>query len=171
MGLDITAYRQLKFIDAKPYDADRIDDFYAAGREVVHISIVQQGYRQRLDGTKLGWHESKADSDVFKFCAGSYGGYNIWRKQLCRMALDTTPERVWKKPRPGPFVELIDFADNEGTIGAKVSAKLAKDFADWQDRASAYSKSFIDGEWFLRKYADWRKAFEMATDGGCVDFH
>jgi hypothetical protein len=41
-----------------------------------------------------------------------------------------TAEQVWAARPEGPFVELIDFADNEGMIGPRAAAKLAKDFAD-----------------------------------------
>ncbi|MNJ79827.1 hypothetical protein D3C77_779790 [compost metagenome] len=49
------------------------------------------------------------------------------------------------------------------------SAKLAKDFADFDERAK-----YFDGDedgWFYKKYLDWKKAFELASDGGTVDFH
>jgi hypothetical protein len=66
----------------------------------------------------------------------------------------------------GPFWELIHFSDCEGTIGPEVSAKLAQDFARYQDQADAHPD-----ERFRDLYATWRTAFEMASQGGAVDFH
>jgi hypothetical protein len=54
-------------------------------------------------------------------------------------------------------------------FGPIVSAKLAADFAKNQERADKYETT--DAEWFRLKYADWRKAFETAADGGAVNFH
>jgi hypothetical protein len=41
------------------------------------------------------------------------------------------------------------------------------DFAEWDDRARAHD----DQPWFYDAFTAWRKAFEMAADGGAVDFH
>lgn len=54
----------------------------------------------------------------------------------------------------------------EGVIGSSVSAKLAKDFADFQKDADAH-----EDRNFREKYAEWRKEFEMAADDGAVSFH
>jgi hypothetical protein len=61
-------------------------------------------------------------------------------------------------------VELINFADNEGIIGTTACAKLAKDFAEHAAKAGRNG-------WCAKLYRDWQTAFEMAADGGCVDFH
>lgn len=57
-------------------------------------------------------------------------------------------------------------SDCEGVIGPEVSAKLVKDFADFDERAKTRG-----GKYFYALYCDWRKAFEMAADGGAVSFH
>lgn len=74
-------------------------------------------------------------------------------------------EAVWNGKANGEaFVELINFSDCEGVIGAEVAKKLAADFAAYQDKAG-------DKGDFARVYASWRKAFELAADGGAVCFH
>jgi len=73
----------------------------------------------------------------------------------------------------GPFVELINFSDCEGEIGPIVAAKLAKDFAEHQEKARTYVPLHNDPDepdWWFNLYKDWRKAFEMASDGGSVCF-
>lgn len=53
-------------------------------------------------------------------------------------------------------------------IGPKTSAKLAMDFAAFQEKADLFDWS---DEYYANKYADWRRAFELAADGGAVCFH
>ena len=67
-----------------------------------------------------------------------------------------------------PFVELINFPDNEGVIGPVVAAKLAKDFAEFEHRAEEYSASIPDGTDWLENYREWKCAFEMAAKDGAV---
>jgi hypothetical protein len=151
MGLDITAYRKLI-----PAPDAEMDDGYPVDWENVW-----------LPGTSMEWSESiwpgRADgvpsatmpyrfAEKFTFRAGSYGGYGDWRRWLGRMAKTETA-----------FAELVEFADNEGVIGSVVAAKLAQDFADHADIAG--------GGWDGDLFQKWREAFEMAADGGAVDFH
>ena len=61
---------------------------------------------------------------------------------------------------------MINFSDCEGVIGPKTSAKLAKDFAEFQAQADAHPD-----DWFRDLYTTWRRAFELASDDGAVGFH
>jgi hypothetical protein len=176
MGLDITAYRGLRRaqpgegMNPKYGDAD-----YENGW---HEMYVNSDFPSQADDIvdRAIYH---ADDD-FGFRAGSYSGYSVWRDQLAEMVgypaitdgLDKYRREypyssgVHADPKPGPFVELINFSDCEGVIGPKTSAKLAADFKAFQEKADAHPD-----DWFREKYADWRKAFEMAADNGAVSFH
>lgn len=157
MGLDITAYKNLK--------------------EVVNPQIDGEGYPINDEtevkfGTSMKWSEKyfpgrgegiDADKvytweDSIGFRAGSYSGYGRWRATLENFA------------EGNQFYELIEFADNEGTIGYVVSAKLYKDFKDNEDRAKKYSKNMDDGEYWFEKYKEWEEAFEYAKEHGAVNF-
>lgn len=168
MGLDISYYKDMKFIRE-----DIEDDDYNDGITSVYVNPSFPDVNQH-DGMVSGLY-SHGEGGGFR--AGSYGGYNRWREQLCDMAHGVLPEYVWHNfdnYRGLSFAELIHFSDCEGVIGPKTSAKLAADFADWQDRAEKYAttiKDEYDREWFLRKYAEWRKAFEFASQDGAVCFH
>ena len=110
--------------------------------------------------------------DSFGFHAGSYSGYGMWCNRLAHFAGFPSAEFVFENKPAGPFVELIDFADSEGVIGPVVSAKLARDFAEHESRVVEFANAMpSDGSWWLDKYRLWKKAFEMAADGGAVDFH
>lgn len=71
----------------------------------------------------------------------------------------------WVKSGDGPFSELIDFS-SAGVIGASYCQKLAKDFASFEAKANTH-----DNLWFRKRYADWQKAFELASDNGAVYLH
>ncbi|MEN9870269.1 MAG: hypothetical protein RLZZ171_1257, partial [Cyanobacteriota bacterium] len=80
-------------------------------------------------------------------------------------------EEVWNNPeQKGPFVELINFSDCEGVIGSSLSAKLAKDFADFNDRAKKTAAEYR-GDWFYSLHQKWQEAFELAAQNGAISFH
>ncbi len=160
MGLDITAFKGLEKLAAP--DQKFETDLY-----------VNPDFTGRADEIESGAHYGFEDS--IEGWSGPYGAYNRWREKLAKLAgypefngshaascwADTAPAPITE----GPFYELIDFADNEGTLGAAVCAKLAKDFAEWDERAQA-----IGGDWY-EAYVEWRRCFEFASDRGAVKFH
>lgn len=172
MGLDITYYSRLKLDETVKADDE---DAYAT-HLVVYDNSDFPGRSAPLVNRGCYTFE---DSDGFR--AGSYSGYNHWRERLAKLAgypavsdLSYSASRThsagaWHATS-GPFWELINFADNEGTIGTVAATKLAADFVEWDERAKAASEA--DGEpYFYEKYVEWRTAFEAAADGGAVDFH
>jgi hypothetical protein len=63
---------------------------------------------------------------------------------------------------PGPFRDLFRHPGQFGTIGPVTSAKLAADFANWDERARDVGKRS-----FYAWFASMRAMFEYAkTDGG-----
>ena len=111
------------------------------------------------------------------FRAGSYSGYNWWREQLCRFALEVEPGEVWEDPDAfagKAFVELINFSDAEGAIGPRTAAKLARDFQNHAARRGEWAARHIanadEREYFVESYADWQHGFELAAQGGVLIF-
>lgn len=92
--------------------------------------------------------------NAYEFRAGSYSVYNEWRDML----------NDFKGTEA--FQELINFADNEGVIGLIVSKKLYKDFQKYE----AEAESAFDDSYFYTLYVDWKKAFELASQNGAVQF-
>ncbi|WP_063894809.1 hypothetical protein [Burkholderia ubonensis] len=177
MGLDATAYRQIKKIDCV-FDAsgEPIDPATREHIEVDYLRVyVNPDFPGRADDLEDRAVYSYEDAgDAF---SGGYGRYNFWREQLAKLAgYQAVPvdrlgtgraelrhdESAWNADN-GPFWELICFSDCEGVIGAAVSAKLAQDFARFDEQAK------VD-EAFYAVYSQWRKAFEMAAQNGCVVF-
>lgn len=176
MGLAITAYKGLTKIDCV-FDADRepIDPETREAIDYDFMSYVNPDFPERAEGIESRV-VYKADDSV-SFRAGSYGRYNAWREELAKLAgypavayerYGQTSMRhdagAWAA-LSGPFHELINFSDCEGVIGPVVSAKLAQDFADFQEKADSHND-----EYFRSRYANWRQAFEMAAINGAVDF-
>ncbi len=169
MGLDITAYSGITKLNAHMNDdGEAVDnqtgktlDWSAYCSPYVNPDFPEHAKSLEVSGV-YGFEES------FGFRAGSYGGYNQWRDALARMAgYAGGAQGAWDSDS-GPFWELINFSDCEGSIDAPVCAKLAADFASFQTKADAYAAS---NTYFLELYASWRQAFEMAAKGGMVDFH
>lgn len=137
-------------------------------------------------------YTSSNNSEYNSFCAGSYSGYNQWRRELAVVAGYGSVENVWsdesfdttekfinlrylklkKIDDPNfdckivkPFYELINFSDCEGLIGPEVCKKLYEDFVLFEDKAKE------EDEYFYRKYCDWKEAFRVASYEGFVSFH
>lgn len=160
MGLDITAYRQL----SRAPEADALDGDARYDGDFVTIYAHPDfpGREAPLESEKC----YKA-AEEYGFCAGSYGGYSVWRAGLAALAGYRADHYAggWDVPDAGPFVELVNFSDCEGTLGSIVCAKLATDFAEFQERADQHGDDY-----WRAKYVAWRKAAEMAADGGAIVF-
>lgn len=168
MGLTITAYCRLQAIDMPRLDGsgDPLDTFavrfYDAPRFPHHAEGLDTGltYEYR---------------NAYEFYAGSYAHFHVWREQLAKLAgypeiampgrRGVWCENVAIKAGSGPFYELIHFSATMGTIGPKVSRKLADDFACFMGEVDAAEKGT-----FARLYRNWFQAFTLASLDGAVKF-
>jgi hypothetical protein len=163
MGLDIVAYSRVELVGVG------IDNEEFADQENLCAAYATD-FPEQIDVLLEGMYKVEGDSHCFH--AGSCGSYGDWRKQLANM-IGTTAEKIWADPTQKlPFVELIWFADNEGTIGPHTSMKLHKDFVDNLDKAKEFSVTlpFEGAAYFMELYNDFLKAFELASDCGFVKF-
>lgn len=164
MGLDIQTYSEVT----------RLGDITEACRDGecghdLHI-WEQPHYAERMAPLTEGAYVGDAGPS---FRAGSYGGYNWWREQLARL-IGQTPDAIWSNPdahKDTPFVELIDFSDCDGQIGPDAARELAKDFAEWEERAMEFKTDDPDADDYWRgRYKLFKEAFEQAAEGGVVVF-
>lgn len=114
MGLDITSYRKL--IPAP--DAPREDGYVVDWEKFVDLdqsslNWTEEHWPGHSDGIKAGAYTF---AEKYPFRAGSYGGYNSWRRWLARVAGWEDIEECWNSSdqQSKPFGELLNFADNEG---------------------------------------------------------
>ena len=189
MGLDITAVSKLKPIEIPDHLEQWSDEYYDWEMEqegsIVNI-YTHDAFPEASEGLEDGAYLELGER--YGFRAGSYSGYNEWRRLLARAALGMSDEEVWNKVDSGvgyneiPFGELINFSDADGVIGPVSAEKLYNDFVNLEEDVMAqldrYYLKFedfeVDGEtyhWFKHKYNDWKEAFRIASDNGAVIFH
>lgn len=159
MGLDITAYKNLKAVENPELDEDgELVNWENEWKPGASMEWSEENFPGRGEG--IDFKKVYTWKEAFDFRAGSYSGYGWWRHNLDRFMGKTA------------FQELIDFADNEGVIGFIVAQKLANDFKANYEKVEKFSETLGEnGDYWLQSYRNWQKAFEMAADHGAVDFH
>jgi hypothetical protein len=178
MGIDISAYKDIIKVSTGHFDADGDPINKETGEAVEYDfrAYANPDFPGREEGVEDRAHYT-AGSYGNGFSAG-YGRYNRLREELAKLGgwpvgeyvqygvkHPTHCEKCWAGEK-GPFSELINFSDCEGTIGPVVSKKLAADFAEHQGKADAHPS-----EEFRAFYAAMRNAFETGAQNGCVVFH
>ncbi len=178
MGLGITAYSRIEKTDAV-FNADG-EPINPKTRKPITGKWIQVCANQYFPKRE----KPQRDKAVYRYAAvvsvrpGAYSTYNRWREELAKFSGWPAADEEWYgqvrkshqrsacEGASGKFWELLCFSDCEGWIGTKACKKLAKDFAEFAEKAKAHP----DENW-RTLYADWMKAFELAADGGGVDFH
>jgi hypothetical protein len=187
MGLDITAYSNIKRAD----DQTREDD------DAIRL-WKHRDFPDHL-GIDEGVYETTPETRTHKFGAGPYSAYNRFRNKLAQCTLGVTSDSVWEDElsyASKPFYNLINFSDCDGTIGPDMSADLYQDFVENRERFIRNLRQEIDFtketdnplslepefildlnleesdiEYYIEQYDELTRAFELAKDNGIVDFH
>jgi hypothetical protein len=171
MGLDITAYSNLKQVNA-PLD---IEDAYDNDELIMAYSYPKlEKISPFTVNDRQTWLERTDSTGTEDFRAGSYGGYNAWRKWLCETFIGVSPEKVWKTPdkyENEPFFSLINYSDCEGSFGPDVSQKLFNDFKDNLSELDHIDENEQMLGYDKRLYIEWMNAFELASENGVVILH
>lgn len=164
MGLDIAYFKNAKPVEP-PEETDEIRAWAAKIGAIRYYTI--QGQESALEGIDSEWVTAEYAGG---FRAGSYRNYGAWRSLLSRAVLGEDADEIWRNPglyAENPFLELIDFADNEGAIGPVVSEKLAKDFAKHRE---TFAMATDVRQFDLDQYDWWAKAFDTVAGNGFVYF-
>ena len=180
MGLDVTGYKRT--VPVKEHEARAImeaeDPREAADLFGAHVpTIMDKEFPGRSEGL---WLDTPyLAEEEYGFAMGSYSAYNWWRAQLAKLVGIDDLHRWWRENDvatvEGPFAELLHFSDCEGTLGPEASRRLARDFAEWQERATEFAAKIVssdpdDGPWWIKKYGQMRRAFELGAQEGYVEF-
>jgi hypothetical protein len=163
MGLDISVYINVKEVPASEVELD--SDGYPVKWDEYEKFYINPHFEGRAEPFKEDAFYKVESPDPDIDFSRSYGGYNTLREQLAEL-VNLNIHDVWDETiTDGPFVELINFSDCEGTIGTVVAAKLAKDFAQHQ------SKVNNDNEYFVNFYNTLKEIFSIAaSNNGVVIF-
>ena len=109
MGVDISALKLKKYL-GKEY-TEEIGKKYDGARTVFSMNFLPIHHLTKFEE---GVYDTEyLDSPDFSM---SYGGYNRFREQICLMAHGVMPDIIWSNINEWvgkPFIEFINFADNE----------------------------------------------------------
>lgn len=152
MGLDVEAYKKMTKIAEPERDeyGELVDWETLVEVDQSTLDYTEQYFQGRTQGLVAGVYSS---DESLRFRAGAYSYYNRFREKLGKLASNSQ------------LYEVIMFSDCEGFIGPLVSQKLAKDFNDLEGSA----REQLD-EYDMETYMNFKKAFELASEGGCVQF-
>jgi hypothetical protein len=181
MGLDIFAAGNLKRVG----DIDWDD-------EGINISHDEFDYCDLEEG------RYEFNGEYYSFRAGSYSGYNEFRKLLSLSANGISDSDVWESPDSSsalPFYYLINFSDCEGTIGPSIAELLWDQFTTHRSRVISnitdepdlgketddpiafetefgieFGLSPEEIEDFIQVYDDFTEACRVAKDNGIIRF-
>lgn len=163
MGLDITAVSHLKHVGPEPEDFD-----WETNWGFYFKAHAYDGFEYSMRGLVDGHlYQTTTQSDTFGFRAGSYSGYGRFREMLVEHVGTTIPDYWEGHDTSLPFYELVNFADNEGTIGPQAAADLLIDFEKYRESFFAA----FDDDWDRDRYDYWLRACKLASAGGLIDFH
>ena len=171
MGLDITAYQHVELLEGDHTATDACWDLEGDDPKYHEHLHLAHGFEESQKGLRP---LVRPYGETFGFRAGSYSGYNEWRRTLCQAILGVSDQELWdhaSKYQGRPFYELINFSDCEGAIGFVAARKLYGDFVEHEEEFAAYVSKLGDDEWFIEKYQDWKRAFDLTKEDGVVTFH
>jgi hypothetical protein len=128
---------------------------------------------------------SEKSDDLFPgdYVAGALQGafaldhpsFDRWRKTLALAALGYEAEKVWSSPEAfdgEPFFELIQ-CEKRSIFGPRTSAKLAQDFENSEELIEQKVVNLVNTaevQFFMDIYQLFKKAFRVASNGGCTVF-
>lgn len=131
MGVDISALKVKKYL-GKKY-TEEIEEKYDSARYIFSMNFRPIHHLTKFEE---GVYDTEyLDCTDFSM---SYSGYNRFRELICLMVHSVRPEVIWSNINnwlEKPFVEFINFADNEGSFDYLIAEKLYKDFSDFKEKA------------------------------------
>jgi len=154
MGLDIRVYSNVK----QTQDAE-IADFTAY--------VLDEDWSHKIKNLQNGaWYVGDVS---FRGISYPYSCHNIFRENLIKLIdrndlLGAGGKIIWDKlTLELPFIDLIEFADNEGCLDWEVSAKLYLEFQEYDSKAQIEMD-----EYNYRNYKIWTETFLKGKENNSV---
>jgi hypothetical protein len=180
MGVDVTAYSHLRLVEppcprpngwCEDEEADHIQAFAYADHARSYEGLASPEDERTISGIAFIGFRCYARTDAtqaVQVLSMAYGSYNRWRAMLCRAFMLAEPEDVWRdldQYAANPFIDLVNFADNEGCIGPVSAARLRAGFTATGAREQFDEQVRRD----LKDFPDL-EGLALAKDGGLVSF-
>lgn len=139
MGVNISALKVKKYL-GKKY-TEEIDDKYDDARYISGMNFLPIHHLTKFEE---GVYDTEyLESPDFNM---SYSGYNRFREQISLMVHDVIPNVIWSNINEWvgkPFIEFINFTDNQGSFDYLIAEKLYKDFSNFKEKAK-----LVMPEWY-----------------------
>lgn len=156
MGLHIIVYNNLK----------KSDEYLENSFEMY---VIDEKWKNKVKNFEYGkFYTGDLINNTLSY---PYSSHSRFIESLIRLIdrkdlLDDEGKILWEQlPDDLPFINLIDFADNEGCLDFEVSKILFDEFKQWEIDAKEY---FSEYEYSI--YEKWKQIFEDASDNGVVVF-
>jgi hypothetical protein len=161
MGLDISAFKLKKFLGTE--FTDGIEDNYPEARMIFSMDFKPIDH---LKNIKEGVYDVER-LKIPSFSMG-YGNYNHFRDAICNMANGIDSAHVWayiNKWMGKPFVEFVNFADNEGSFDYEIAEKLYNDFLSHKEKAEKEIPQYFE------KYCDYMEILKVVFENKGVVYY
>lgn len=180
MGLDVTAYQNVRKIAAWPDPEQQIDDiaeydpdrggYVWNGQRVTYIHPLSIGpYHAHVAPLTPGIYIYDAECECW---GSSYSSYNAWRDWLSRTALGMSARAVWARwgddsvLRARGAAWLVNFSDCEGYLSGPVSTRI---LADLRQHEATLRES--GNQWEIEGLDAWLRGLGLAAENGLIEFH
>ena len=156
MGLSIRVYNNLKIADKNQDNS-------------FEIYVIDESWKNKVKNFEYG--KSYTGDLINDSLSYPYYSHNRFREALIRLIqredlLDAEGRIKWNElPSDLPFIDLIDFADNEGCLDYEVAKNLFEDFEQWKLDAEKYLS-----EYELEIYKKWKQICKDASNNGVIVF-
>lgn len=158
MGLDIHAWSQAERLEPRD-DDDYCDEF-----DVCVAYVISPEFHASLAGLDDG-SMYRGSGEEAHFSA-SYSGYNRLRDAISLAGIGVGARQVWgdaERHSEHPLFPLVNFADNEGTIGPLAAARIHEGLT-----ATGVRDLVGTDAWALRQFDNLVEAFRVGSTGMVV---
>lgn len=156
MGLDIHAWSQAERLE---HHDDDCDDF-----NVCVAYVISPEFHTSLAGLDDGaMYRGSGEEAHF---SASYSGYNRLRDAISLAGIGVRAQHVWgdaERYSEHPLFPLVNFADNEGTIGPLAAARIHEGLT-----ATGVRDLVGTDSWALRQFDNLVEVFRVGSTGMVV---
>jgi hypothetical protein len=182
MGLDIMAISNLEKKHKLSEEQKALPWEFQTAKKATRITIdatpygSEHGGFNKCEDMEGGKYAETDETTEHHFRAGSYSGYNTFRKLLSKGVAEVDVDTLWGNEdqyKDSPMFEMINFSDCEGILGTGVCQKLYQQFVDNRVKFENYLKVEFGQDvntvkWEMETYDNFSEAFRLGSQKGIV---